>query len=297
MPTFHRAFVLFVALLPLVFAGCSKTTAPVQSDSTSSPPQDTASARPETSKPVSAGSVASAAAGLALLEGAFDFWGDVAETAKPSQPDAPVPDASENTGRISDEKQAEYKKILEDFEESAKRIEQLKRPETKPGGISYVDEEMGFGFAVNPGYSFSTPNATEYTINGEPAKMKVYVMNASDRDASCIAAMFHLPARLALDTPANTLIERGANDILNNWKIGASPVKVQRVIGSIPSELDESPGHEWWLEIKAGDRVFFSYITVYLKGTHLCTLVYTDTTEEALESEPCFDFLNSLVLY
>src|SRR5690606_34393539 len=119
------------------------------------------------------------------------------------------------------------------FEESAKRIEQLKRPETKPGGISYVDEEMGFGFAVNPGYSFSTPNATEYTINGEPAKMKVYVMNASDRDASCIAAMFHLPARLALDTPANTLIDHGATDILNNCKIVASAVKIHRMIAPI----------------------------------------------------------------
>lgn len=295
----QRLMMLIVVSISLL-AGCSNAGKSDPNDGKTPPSIPPTATDPKTkavaNKSKQSGDLAAAAASLALLEQTYNFWGDTDE--KPAPSDAPATDPTMPKSPQWDKaKLEEYRKWIEEAQAQTNKLQELRTPKVMPGGISYIDQKMGFGFAVNPGFGLSMPLDSEATTLDNSAKLKVYVMNSDGGEAMCMAAMFHLPDEMAREQDAYQLMEFGVNKMLKGWKLGGAPVVLKEILDWKDVEYEGSPGRELWFYLNASERDVYSRMVVYVKGTHICTLIYSDATEEALDSEACNAFFDSLVLY
>jgi hypothetical protein len=226
---------------------------------------------------------------MALLEDWFKYWGGGPAEEKPEEPQAPSEEKVEE-GEIDDETMEE---IIKALKEAAETLEQITKPVDAPQRLA--EDRFGVEFTIPAGFRIPIQSNQEFTIDNEQAELATYVSGAED-GASCIVGAFQLPFLTAINTDPTKLLEFGANTLLDAWEVEDSPVKVTSVLTSEQLELEGFPAHQWRLQLDAGGEVMYTRMAVYLRGMHLCALLYTDFSSEALDAERAQSFFASLRL-
>ncbi|MDZ4857772.1 MAG: hypothetical protein SGI88_02225 [Candidatus Hydrogenedentes bacterium] len=173
--------------------------------------------------------------------------------------------------------------------------EPLKEP------LSITDEKAGFEFRVPPGFRF--PRSWDGDVDFDEQNktlMTEYFVEPVD-DASCRVAVFRVPAKLSALKEESELLQMAAQCAMS-WDED-NLIQVTKQLGARELDFGDAPNQEWRVQANIGGKPLYARIVAFLIAgptfdtDRICTVIYVDKTEEALDGENAEFFLASLNIY